>query len=182
MAYKCPHSTMKNVIVLFLLGFFSCCSIFAQKIKKKEIDKFTKAEVIETSLETMYSVNLLGTGWCNKFEFQIRRTDGMYTMPANILMNKVVKYTENDGVTFLLDNDDTVDLKTNFTGIGSEAYAKGYWFRTSFLLTESDVEKLKKNKVTAIRINYIDGHYDKDIKENKQDLIQRSLMLFENIK
>lgn len=181
MAYKRPHTTMKKIIFLFLLGLVSC-SVFAQKIKKKEIDKFTKAEVIETSLETMYSVNLLGAGWCNKFEFQIRRTDGIYTMPANILMNEVVKYTENDGVTFLLDNDDTVDLKTNFTGIGSEAYAKGYWFRTSFLLTESDVEKLKKNKVTAIRINYIDGHYDKDIKENKQDLIQRSLMLFENIK
>ena len=171
---------MKKIIVLLTLAMLST-STYAQKIMKKEIDKFTKAEVVETSLETMYSVNLLGTGWCNKFEFSIRRTDGLYTMLANILMHKVVKYTENDGVIFLLDNDDAITLKTNFTGIGGKAFGKGYWFETSFTLSDDDIEKLKNHKVTAIRINYIDGHYDREIKRNKQELIAKSLKLFEDL-
>lgn len=174
---------MKNYLFAFVLSFVGMISMpsFAQKIKHKEIDKFTKAEVIETSIETMYSVNLLGSGWCNKFEFSIRRTNGEYSMPVNILMNEIVKYTESDGVTFLLDNDDTVNLNTNYTGIGGEAFAKGYWFRTSFNMTNSDVEKLKNHKVTAIRINYLGGSYDRDIKSNKQDLIAKSLQLFDNL-
>ena len=102
-------------------------------------------------------------------------------MPANILMHEIVKYTEDDGVTFLLDNDDTVMLKTNFTGIGGEAYGKGYWFNTSFTLANEDVEKLKNHKVVAIRINYLGGHYDREIKSNKQELIAKSLKLYDNL-
>lgn len=169
---------MKKILVLLLLGVFPF-SAFSQKIAKKEVDKFTKLEIIETSLETMYSVNQFGTGWCNKFEFAIRKTNGIYSMPANILMNEIVKYTEKDGVTFLLDNDETVFLTTNFTGIGGESFANGYWFNTSFTLTEGDVEKLKHHKVTAIRISYLGGHYDREIKKNKQDLIANSLKLFD---
>lgn len=167
-------------LLFFVLFVFCTITVSAQKITKNEVDKFTKSQVVETSMESLYSVNLLGTGYCNKFEFCIRKTDTIYTMPANILMKEIVKYTENDGVTFLLDNDDVVSLKTNFTGIGGESWAKGYWFRTSFILSESDVNKLKEHKVTAIRINYLDGHYDKELKGKKQELIRNSILLIEN--
>lgn len=153
---------------------------YGQKIKKKEIDKFTKSEKITTSTETLYSVNFMGSGWCNKFEFQIRRVNGEYSMPASILMDQMVKYTENDGIVLLLEDDTTVSLTTNYTGIGADAFANGYWFHTSFSLSHEDVEKLKNNKVLSIRITYMGGHYDRDLKSNKQGLIMKSLKLFDS--
>ena len=171
---------MKKYLILILVLTISSLSQ-AQKIKKNEVDKFTKSEIIETSIESLYSVNLMGTGWCNKFEFSLRRVNGNYSMPASILMNDIVKYTEEDGVTFLLENEETVTLKTNFTGVGSESFGKGYWFRTSFNLSPENIEKLKNNKITAIRINYLGGKYDRDIKGNKQSLIINSFKLFDSL-
>lgn len=166
----------------FLLFVFLISAVsYGQKIKKNEIDKFTKSAIIETSIETLYSVNFMGKGWCNKFEFCIRRTNETYSMPANILMNEIVKYTENDGVTLLLDNDETIILTTNYTGIGGDAFAQGYWFNTVFSLTNEDVEKLKTNKVVAIRVRYLGGSYDRELKKNKQELIMKSLRLFDSL-
>lgn len=177
MAYKHPIATMRKFIILFLLGVFPC-SLFAQKIKKKEIDKFTKAEVVETSVETLYDSF---SGY--EFKFCIRKVNSAYEMSANIRMEDIVKYTEGDGVTFLLDDEDIVNLETNFTGIGGEIvgeiFGSKYWFRTSFILTDRDVEKLKSHKVVSIRIRYLGGHYDRDIKKNKQDLISKSLLLLD---
>ena len=170
---------MRYLILILICAISS--TIYAQRIKKKEIDKFTKSEIIETSNESLYSVNFMGTGWCNKFEFCIRRVDGKYAMPASILMSDIVKYTENDGITLLLENDEVVILKTNYTGVGAEPFAKGYWFNTSFSLTDEDVEKLKSEKVVSIRINYMGGNYDKDLKGGKQSLIMKSLKLFDNL-
>ena len=134
--------------LLFIMAFlFLGMGVsFGQKIKKKEIDKFTKNEIIETSTETLYAVNFMASGWIYRFEFQLRRVNGEYSMPANILMQEMVKYTEDDGVTFLLDNDETVFLKTSYTGIGADSFAKGYNFSTSFLLSKDDVEKFKFTK------------------------------------
>ena len=167
--------------LLFIMAFlFLGMGVsFGQKIKKKEIDKFTKNEIIETSTETLYAVNFMASGWIYRFEFQLRRVNGEYSMPANILMQEMVKYTEDDGVTFLLDNDETVFLKTSYTGIGADCFAKGYNFSTSFLLSKDDVEKLKRHKITNVRVSYMGGHYDRELKKNKQELVKDMLNLFE---
>lgn len=167
--------------LLFIMAFlFLGMGVsFGQKIKKKEIDKFTKNEIIETSTETLYAVNFMASGWIYRFEFQLRRVNGEYSMPANILMQEMVKYTEDDGVTFLLDNDETVFLKTSYTGIGVDSFAKGYNFSTSFLLSKDDVEKLKRHKITNVRVSYMGGHYDRELKKNKQELVKDMLNLFE---
>ena len=120
----------------------------------------------------------MGTGYDYKFDFQIRRVNGEYAIPAKILMTDIVKYTEEDGVTFLLSNGDTVTLLTNYTGVGGEAWGNGYWFSTSFNLTESDVEKLKANSITDVRVTYMGGHYDHTLKPKKQELIKAMLRLF----
>lgn len=171
---------MKKNILLIAFCLISTL-LYAQKIKKNEIDKFTKSEIIETSSETLYSVNSMGTGWCYMFDFCIRRVNGEYSMPTNILMRDIVKYTENDGVIFLLDNDDTVVLKTNYTGIGAESFGKGYWFNTNFSLSKEDVEKLKNHKILSVRINYMDGKYDRDLKGKKKEMVMKCLKLFDNL-
>ena len=103
-------SIMKRLVICLLCSIILCPVISAQKIIKNEVDKFTKSEIVETSTETLYISNYMGTGYDYKFDFQIRRVNGEYAMPAKILMTDIVKYTEEDGVTFLLSNGDTVTI------------------------------------------------------------------------
>lgn len=163
---------------LFLLSCFVVLPGYAQKIAKREVDKFTKQEIIVTSKETLFSVNYMASGFSHRFEFQIKKVDNIYSMPARILLNDIVKYDEESGISFLLDNEDVVSLLTVYTGISGEKFGNGYWFDTCFLLSEDDVNKLKTHKVVAVRIHYMGGSYDREIKANKQELIMKSLLLF----
>lgn len=170
---------MKTIFNILLIFTFTI-NIHAQKIKTKEVDKFTKSEVIETSTERLYSKNLMGTGFCNIFQCSIRKVDGIYSMPAGILMNDVVKYDENSNIILLLSNNETITLQTAYTGVGAERFANGYWFYTSFILTQSDVEKLKTYEVESIRINYLGGYFDRDLKKNKKNTISEMLKLVDS--
>ena len=98
-------------------------------------------------------------------------------MPANILLRDIEKYDENSGVTFLLDNDDTVVLKTNYTGVGAEKFGNGYFFNTTFDINDSDVQKLREHKITNVRISYLGGHYDRELKSKKQELVMKCIQL-----
>jgi hypothetical protein len=164
-----------TVLILLLGATYS----FAQKIKKREIDKFTKSEIIETSGETLYSVYITGIGYGERFEFQIIKVNGEYAMPANIFRGEVVKYVEGDGVTFLLENGETVDLISSYTGVGGSRLGKAYYFQTSFNIPAEAVEKLKNHKVTDVRIRYMGGSYDRELKPKKQQLIMKMLKLLE---
>ncbi len=174
---------MKKVILTTLLLFIATSTnVFSQKIKKHEIDKFSKAEIIETSSENLFRTNYMASGYQYMFDFIIRRTNGVYTMPASILTRNIEKYTEDSGVIFLLSNGDKVVLQTSYIGISGKKYANGYFFNTSFTLSNDDVQKLKNNAVTDIRITYMGGHYDKEIKDSNQMIISKCLKLFDNIK
>lgn len=173
---------MKQRFLSILLLFSIVGIANAQSIKTKKIDKFTKQEIIETSKEALYKRNLRLSPWCNIFECSIRKVNDSYTMPANILMGDIVKYTKTDGVTFLLSNDETLTLGTLYTGIGSEKFAGGYWFRTVFPLSSSAVEKLKNNDVISIRVTYLGGSFDRDLKRKKQNIIAKMLKLVDNTK
>jgi hypothetical protein len=167
---------MKKLFLLIAMSLLTS-NVFAQKIKKKEVDKFTKMETIETSSESLYSVNFMASGFIYKFDFQIRKVGDTYAMPANILLKEMEKYDENSGVTFLLDNDDTVELTTNYTGIGATKFGNGYFFETSFTLNDDNVNKLKEHKITNVRVRYMGGHYDRELKGKKQELVMNCLKL-----
>ena len=150
---------------------------YAQKIKKSEVDKFTKTKLVETSMESLYSVNFMASGFIYKFDFCIRKSGDSYVMPANILLKTIEKYDENSGVTFLLDNDETVVLKTNFTGIGGKEFGNGYFFETSFNISDADVQKLREHKIITVRVSYLGGHYDRELKSKKQELVMKCIQL-----
>lgn len=167
---------MKKVFILLLILNITT-TIGAQKVTLREIDKFTKCEIIETSVEKLYTKNPMAMGYSNFFSCGIRKVDGDYSMPATILMDDIVKYDENSGVTFLLSNDETVTLRTNYTGIGGEKFGQGYLFSTSFSLSQSDVDLLRHNDIISIRISYMGGHFDYDIKGKKQGVVAKMLKL-----
>ena len=172
---------MKTIFNILLIFTFAI-NVQAQKIKTKEVDKFTKSEVIETSTERLYSKNLMGTGFCNIFQCSIRKVNGVYSMPAGILMNDVVKYDENSNIMLLLSNNETITLQTAYTGVGAERFANGYWFYTAFILSQSDVDKLKAYDVESIRVNYMGGCFDRDLKNNKKGIISKMLKLVDSEK
>lgn len=173
--------SMKRILLVAMLLTFALSGIFAQKIKTKEIDKFTKSEIIETSLETLFQVNY-GSGWTHRFNITLRRVNGSFVMPTYILLPDMVKYTEGDGVILLLDNGETLFLETLYTGISSRNSTNtGYGFSTVFELSQEEIELLKHNKVTDIRVRYFGGSYDKEIKNKKQTLIIDMLRLFDNL-
>lgn len=167
--------------ILLIIGVIINFSANAQKIKKNVIDKFTNIEEIETSWETLYTKKPMLGGYTHKFGFLIRRYNGVYVMVADILMKDIKMYTEDSGVTFLLENGETIFLKTNYTGIGSKSFGKGYYFSTSFRMTNDDILKFKQNKITDVRIHFLGGYFDKEILETKKDLIQKMLHLFDNL-
>ena len=152
-------------------------TVNAQKIITKEVDKFSKLKKIETSMEKLYTKNPMAMGFTNFFSCAIRKVNDSYSMPATILMDDIVKYVEDSGVTFLLSNDETVTLRTNYTGIGSEKFGMGYLFDTSFSLSQSDVDLLKHNNIVSVRISYMGGHFDHDIKSKKQGVVAKMFEL-----
>lgn len=165
-------------IVFNILIFLSIAlTVNAQKIEFKEVDKFTKNKIVETSMEKLYTKNPMAMGYSNFFSCAIRKVDDDYSMPATILMDDIVKYDENSGVTFLLSNDETVTLRTNYTGIGGEKFGQGYLFNTSFSLSKLDVNLLKHNNIVSVRISYMGGHFDYDIKSKKQDIVAKMFEL-----
>ena len=169
---------MKKVFI-FLLSLFVISTVSAQKLVTNEIDKFTKKETKLTSEESLYSVNFMASGFVYKFDFRIQKVDKKYAILAHILMDDIVKYDEDSGVTFLLDNDETLFLRTAYTGVGGDAFAQGYYFKTAFDLSDENVEKLKNHKITDVRVTYMDGYYDRELKSKKQGLIMKMLKLFE---
>lgn len=166
---------MKKLLFV-LIGIFTISIASAQKLKVNEVDKFTKTMKKETSHETLYGAGAPGYVK-HRFAFSIRKNGESYSMPAFIVLSDMEKYTEDSGIILLLSNNETVELKTLYTGIGASKYDMGYGFSTCFTLTDSDVEKLKNNKIVSIRINYLGGHYDKDIKSSKQDIVSKCLKL-----
>lgn len=179
--FNLKSKIMKKIFGLVLMfAMLSSISVFAQKISKKEVDKFTGVETWETSSETMYS-GFFVSYLANQFKFMIRRVgNDAYSMPANVMMQDIFKFTEDSNVTLLLENKETVKLETIYTGVAeATANYKAYEFNTVFQMTESDVEKLKNHDVTDIRISYFGGHYDRALKENKRGLIKKMLKLFE---
>lgn len=164
---------------IFTIIFLLCMigTVNAQKIATNEVDKFTKHKIIETSMEKLYTKNPMAMGYSNFFSCAIRKVNDHYSMPATILMDDIVKYVEDSGVTFLLSNDETVTLRTNYTGIGGEKFGQGYLFSTSFSLSQSDVNLLRHNDIISIRVSYMGGHFDYDIKSKKQGVVAKMLKL-----
>lgn len=165
----------KVFTILFLFGLIG--TVNAQKISTKEVDKFTKSKIIETSMERLYTRNPLAMGYSDFFSCAIKKVNDDYSMLATILMYDIVKYVEDSGVTFLLSNDETVTLRTNYTGIGGEKFGQGYLFSTSFSLSQSDINLLKHNKIVSVRISYLGGHSDYDVKSKKQVIVAKMFEL-----
>lgn len=169
---------MKKFLICLSLCVAFINNACAQKLVVNNVDKFSKEVIKETSRETLFSVNFMATGIMYSFDFNIKKAGDVWSMPASIVTKDVVKYDENSGITLLLSNGETVMLKTAYTGIAAKEFGNGHIFDTCFILSSDDIKKLSENNVTDIRISWMDGYYDRQLKAKKQDLIKKMIALF----
>ena len=171
---------MKQMLLFSLfLGF--ALNVSAQKIEEREIDKFTKLETITTSSETLYTRNVFGIGKY-QFKFYIKKQGtSIYGIFADIITPEPVKFSKGDGVKLLLDNGDVIYLQSEYIGISSSWLADLWLFETYFKLTKEDVEKLKNNNITDLRMTTTGVYRDYEIKPKKRDLVKKMLKLLDEI-
>lgn len=158
---------------------------WGQKIAKHEVDKFTKQTIIETSSEKIADFNKWKSLVPDPSEVlvSIRNVDGVWRMPASIRLDEVQKYTEEDGITLLLENDATIVLKTLYTGIGGESVglsSSKYAFNTAFELIDDDVNNLRTNKIIAVRVNFLGGHKDFECNKSKGEKVMKMIKLIDD--
>lgn len=174
---------MKKLIAIVMMMLPMLAS--GQKIAKHEVDKFTQQVVIETTSEKIADYNKWKSLLPDPSEVfvSIRNVDGTWVMPASIRLDEVQKYTEEDGIILLLENDATIILKTLYTGIGGESVGLSiskYAFNTAFELTDNDINNLRANKITAVRVNFFGGHKDFECNKSKGDKVMKMIKLVDD--
>lgn len=174
---------MRKLIAIVMMVFPML--VWGQKITKLEVDKFTKQTIIETSSEKIADFNKWKSLVPDPSEVlvSIRNVDGVWRMPASIRLDEVQKYTEDDGITLLLENDSTIILTTLYTGVGAESVGLSnsrHAFDTVFELTDEDVENLRKYKITAVRVNFLGGHKDFECNKSKAEKVMKMIKLIDD--
>ena len=174
---------MKKLIAMMLVLLPMLA--WGQKIARHEVDKFTKQSVIETSSEKIADFNKWKSLITDPSEVvvSIRNVDGAWIMPASIRLDEIQKYTDEDGITLLLENDATIILKTLYTGIGAESVGLSnnrHAFNTAFELTNEDVENLRTNNITAVRVSYLGGHKDFECNKSKGEKVKKMIKLIDD--
>lgn len=174
---------MKKLIAIMMMMFPILA--WGQKIDKHEVDKFTKQCIIETSYEKIADFNKWKSLIPDPSEVlvSIRNVDGAWRMPASIRLDEVQKYTEDDGITLLLENDSTMILTTLYTGIGAESVGLSnsrHAFDTVFELTDEEIDNLRKYKITAVRVNFLGGHKDFECNKSKGEKVKRMIKLIDD--
>ena len=174
---------MKQMLLLSLIIGFAL-NVSAQKIKEREIDKFTKLETISTSVETLYTRStFLGSGRY-QFKFYIRkRGEQSYTIFAKISTPECEKYDDSSGISLLLSNGDVIKLRTSYTGVSGlehiSSSSKIYTFETAFILSKEDVLKLKEFDITDVRVTTMDSYHDQELMNKKRSIIKRMLIMLD---
>ena len=174
---------MKKLIAMMLVLLPMLA--WGQKIARHEVDKFTKQCVIETSSEKIADFNKWKSLIPDPSEVvvSIRNADGAWIMPASIRLDEIQKYTDEDGITLLLENDATIVLKTLYTGIGAESVGLSknrHAFNTAFELTNEDVDNLRTNNITAVRVSYLGGHKDFECNKSKGEKVKKMIKLIDD--
>lgn len=173
----------KLLLFLFLFPIMS----WGQKIKEDTKDKFTGQHLVSTSQEALIKRNKWKNQW-QQVLISLRNIDGNWTMPTFFELNDVEKYDENSQLLLLLNNGKTIILNTLYTGIGNEDCPIGiggvntnvHGFSTVFNLSNEDIDKLRNNYITDVRVSPLGHNYDFVVDKKEQELLKRMISLIDN--
>ena len=166
--------------LLLMMFCLSCYAIgVGQKIAVDEVDAFTKAHKVQTSMEKLAQKREFMGEITARIELGVRSVDGIITIPCNISKTPIAKYDTTSGLTLLFENGDTAILRTMYTGIGTESKAMwgDHWFKTVLQVDEKDLENLRNQKITDVRLNYFGSYQDFQLKGKEREMIMKMFKL-----
>jgi hypothetical protein len=170
---------MKTILHLVIVLIF-IQKAFCQTIVENKKDEFTGNSIIRTSWETIQS-NFHFTGY-----FRISRINDHIYFDLKMILGSggVFAINKDDQLMFKLENDSIITLYNleyalTCSGCGaiSLAGSSAQGIKTSYSLSEQNVEELKKFKIVKWRIYTTNGYVEDEIKEKKQELIRNALIM-----
>jgi hypothetical protein len=160
---------MKMTLIIALTALTLSAS--AQKIKKSEIDKFTKEKRIETSDV------ILKLGMSQSMGARIRSVGNSYfiifsgTGPGSGVIGS------DDTMLFLLDNDSTITVKS--TGIQDyQIYKYNSSYSHQYSIDPSQIQTISQHRVKSLRKYTAKGYIDFDLPEKKQGELEELCKVF----
>ena len=168
--------------VILVTAMFPMC-VYAQKIKVDEIDKFTKQHKVFTTEAALregmdFQAYIFGQKYDNDCYLTVRLSIGSGKT------GKVFSVPEGASMIFVLDNDETLDIKNaeyELSSIG--AAAKGLSGSQSFgavikyKLNEQALKVLAQQKIKAYRIYLSDSYIEADANERQSERLYKIVNL-----
>jgi hypothetical protein len=151
---------MRHLITLLLVIIAIPC--LSQKIKKNEIDKFTKKRKIETSSVTIYGSDMAIRP--NKVSCYFRSVDSTYFLGLDGFNTAAGVVGNFDKLYILLSNDSTIILNAKGGLQSYEMYNSTKSYNYEYLITKKLIEQLSTLKAKSMRIYYSDTYSDIDLK------------------
>lgn len=87
-------------------------------------------------------------------------------------MNCNIKLANGDILTLICPK--AIIGKSYYSSIGGSVDALVY-----YTISDEDIDKLKNNQLSVLRIETTEGHYDYDIPDNKSEVIKKQLILID---
>lgn len=162
-------------LLLALLVFFSLPSM-SQKIKKNEIDKFTKKKRIETSSVTIYGSDMSFTP--NKVSCYFRSVGETYFFGLDGYNTAAGVVGNFDKLYILLSNDSTIIINAKGGLQSYEMYNTTKSYNYEYLIPKNIIEQLSAIKAKSMRIFYSDTYKDIDLKHT--DELKKLCLVFLN--
>jgi hypothetical protein len=153
--------TLKIIsLALFVTLIGSHNPLFSQcKYKKNEVDKFTKKVYLETTDE------ILNRDFSGVIAIGFIKTDtNTFVKLVLNLSNQVYTISKGDKLIFLI-KDHTVELNA------SESKVANSYCEMTYPLSPENLNILKQNRITDIRIELKDSKIDKSIDEKKANKV-----------
>lgn len=182
---------MKKLLLLLLVALSCGVSINAQKIKKNEVDKFTKKQIIETSFEKIANDKnamnkMLGadSGGIHKNVWIAFLQNGETSfLRLKWSCNSVLALSDDSDIIFLDSDGNTYTFdNTSFTISGKGEAATGFVGSAIYgldIYATGNISALKGKLITDMRIQTTDGYIDFKIDKKSSDKITKTYDMFE---
>ena len=151
---------------------FFCINANAQKLKKNELDKFTKEHIKETSYENIWRNAMFG----GLIEAKIRKSNDDITLWLYLHLTNSFIIGLDYKSYLLLQNDSSIILKCIAGTVGNAS--KHVWHgQAGYRISLEDAKALSESPLKAIRIDFGDKYDTYTIKEHNATAIRDMLKL-----
>jgi|SRR5690606_18443 len=167
----------KTILTFILITLFSSTS-YSQKIKKNEIDEFTKNIVIETDWSTFTFV------FSGYSYFRVRKIDELTLLDLRFVLNDEY-YSIRKGDKLMFINEDkevyevyAADNYMSCTGCGSVGLmgSKALGIRPNYIISDEIIDKMISKKIIKFRIYTTDGYSDFELSNKNYNKLKKALI------